>query len=485
MSNDLPVIIQGGMGVAVSSWRLARAVASRGQLGVVSGTGLDQVLARRLQHGDPDGSLRRAIATFPCRATAWRALFDYFIEGGKAPEARYRTPPMFRVDAAPAHLAFAVLSAYTEVWLAREGHDGPVGINLLEKIALPNPAMIYGAMLAGVDYVLMGAGIPWQIPGIMDRLARHESVTLLVPLEDATPGAMVEMRFAPREVIDCDLPALQRPRFLAIVSSAVLAQAILKRATGTVDGFVVEGPTAGGHNAPPRGQVKLNERGEPIYGERDAVDLSRMRAMKLPFWLAGGQGTKDALAAARREGAQGVQVGTAFAFCAESGLAPELRQAVLERAALGTIDVLTDPSASPTDYPFKVVNLPGSLSDSKTYAERERVCDAGYLRRVFRTPEGGIGYRCPSEPVATYAAKGGDPADTEGRKCLCNALIANIGLGQVRKAGYAEPPLVTAGDDLGGLAARFGRNLHGYTAADVIEDILAPICPREGLADDS
>ncbi|MGD8321328.1 MAG: hypothetical protein PVJ02_12765, partial [Gemmatimonadota bacterium] len=36
-----PVIIQGGMGVGISGWRLARAVSSRGQLGVVSGTALD------------------------------------------------------------------------------------------------------------------------------------------------------------------------------------------------------------------------------------------------------------------------------------------------------------------------------------------------------------------------------------------------------------------------------------------------------------
>ena len=53
----LPVIIQGGMGAGVSSWRLARAVSSTGQLGVVSGTALDVILARRLQEGDP-GVLR-------------------------------------------------------------------------------------------------------------------------------------------------------------------------------------------------------------------------------------------------------------------------------------------------------------------------------------------------------------------------------------------------------------------------------------------
>ncbi len=65
MQRDLPVLIQGGMGVAVSDWRLARAVSEAGHLGVVSGTALDAVMARRLQLGDPGGHIRRALAAFP------------------------------------------------------------------------------------------------------------------------------------------------------------------------------------------------------------------------------------------------------------------------------------------------------------------------------------------------------------------------------------------------------------------------------------
>jgi len=38
-----PRIIQGGMGIAVSDWRLARAVSRLGQLGVVSGTAIDSI----------------------------------------------------------------------------------------------------------------------------------------------------------------------------------------------------------------------------------------------------------------------------------------------------------------------------------------------------------------------------------------------------------------------------------------------------------
>ena len=65
-----PVIIQGGMGVGVSGWQLARAVARRGHLGVISGVGCETTLARRLQDGDPDGSLRAAMAAFPVPGVA-------------------------------------------------------------------------------------------------------------------------------------------------------------------------------------------------------------------------------------------------------------------------------------------------------------------------------------------------------------------------------------------------------------------------------
>src|SRR5216684_8056083 len=137
------------------------------------------------------------------------------------------------------------------------------------------------------------------------------------------------MTFVPREFMECDLPPLRRPQFLAIVSSHTLAAAILKRANGKVDGFVVEENAAGGHNAPPRGKLQLNSLGEPIYGERDQVDLEKMRVLGLPFWLAGGYGSPEKLRVAFEAGAAGVQVGTAFAFCAESALRDDYKQAIL------------------------------------------------------------------------------------------------------------------------------------------------------------
>jgi nitronate monooxygenase len=89
--------------------------------------------------------------------------------------------------------------------------------------------------------------------------------------------------------------------------------------------------------------------------------------------------------------------------------------------------VFTDPAASPTNFPFKVAQLEGTLSQPDIYAARPRICDLGFLREAYRTPMGTIDYRCSAEPVTTYVSKGGKVENTAGRKCLCNALMANIG----------------------------------------------------------
>lgn len=47
----VPRIIQGGMGIRISSWELARAVSQKGELGVISGTGVDTIMVRTLQNG--------------------------------------------------------------------------------------------------------------------------------------------------------------------------------------------------------------------------------------------------------------------------------------------------------------------------------------------------------------------------------------------------------------------------------------------------
>jgi nitronate monooxygenase len=268
-------------------------------------------------------------------------------------------------------------------------------------------------------------------------------------------------------------PQVKRPLFLAIVSSDVLATMLARRTESPVDGFVVEAPSAGGHNAPPRGKLQLSDSGEPVYGERDLPDLDVIRDLGLPFWLAGSRAEPEAITDALESGATGVQVGTAFAYCEESGLEPALRRRALDLSRQGRARIYTDPVASPTGFPFKVVQLEGTLSEPELYAERERVCDLGYLRTAFGRADGSLGWRCPAEPVDDYLAKGGALEETIGRKCLCNALMANIGLGQTQRSGAPEQVLLTSGDDVAGVARFLPEGADTYTAADVIDYLLA------------
>ncbi|MFI5336769.1 MAG: nitronate monooxygenase, partial [Opitutales bacterium] len=189
------------MGVAVSGWRLARAVSLTGQLGVVSGTLLAVVQSRKLQQGDPGGHLRRAFDHFPLPAVAERIWRDYYVPGGVPPGASYKATPMPNLTPSAAFTELVVIANFAEVWLAKEGHPGRVGINLLEKIQLPTLPSLYGAMLAGVDYVLMGAGIPRAIPGSLDLLARGEAAELKIDIEGAAPDAPSFLRFDPRSFV--------------------------------------------------------------------------------------------------------------------------------------------------------------------------------------------------------------------------------------------------------------------------------------------
>jgi NAD(P)H-dependent flavin oxidoreductase YrpB (nitropropane dioxygenase family) len=465
----LPAVIQGGMGVGVSGWELARAVSLVGQLGVVSGTALDVVHARRLADGDPGGHLHRAYAAFPNQDTVERVLARWFVDGGRDPDTPYRPVPMFSLHPSRITRELTVLANFAEVWLAKEGHSGLVGINLLEKVQLPTPFAVLGAMLAGVDVVLMGAGIPAAVPALLDDLARGGPVTYRVDVAGASEQHSIELD--PRALLPDGMPSVDRPAFLAIVGAHTLAAYLAKDPATRPDGFVVEGPTAGGHNAPPRGKMQLDHTGQPVYGERDAVDLDKMLAVGLPFWLAGGYGSPDGLRRALAAGASGIQVGTAFALCDESGMAGHLKAAAIEHALEGSLRITTDPLASPSGYPFKVASLDATLSDPEVYEARERVCDLGFLRVAYERDDGTVGFRCPSEPDEHFIAKGGADGDTDGRKCLCNGLMSTVDLPQVRRSG-AEPPLVTLGDDTRSVVATLATSRPGWTAAQVVEQLV-------------
>jgi len=472
--SDFPLIIQGGMGAGVSAWPLAKAVSVCGHLGVVSGTALDVIIARRLQAGDPGGHIRRALSAFPFPEMSRRIVEKYFIEGGKKNDEPFRTVPMCTMNLSQAHLELIVAANFVEVFLAKEGHNGAIGINYLEKIQVPQLASIYGAMLAGVDYVLVGAGIPREIPGVLDSFADGKEASMRLSVLGADKDDDFRMTFDPATFSGGAHQLLRRPRFFAIIASVVLAQTLVKKGSGKVDGLVIEGPSAGGHNAMPRGVLKLDASGEPVYGPKDVVDLDSIKALGAPFWLAGAYGTSQGLKEAFSLGASGIQAGTPFAFCEESGLTKEIRESILKKVLEGTATVFTDPKASPTGFPFKLLRLEGSNSDDDVFSARKRVCDLGYLRHLYRKAENEAGYRCPAEPIDEFVKKGGIAEETAGCKCLCNGLMANIGLAQRRSEGFVELPLLTAGKELSIVRDIIGEKggRISYSAKDVLGHIL-------------
>ena len=472
-----PELIQGGMGVGISNWELSQAVARAGErlnrpvLGVVSGTGLAITMILRLRKGDPN--TRRALESL-CVPEIARGILDrYWLRTERS--SRFRVPPKPEIlvngtDEQKADLAKLLIAAnFVEVWLAKEGHSSPIGINYLEKIQLPRLPEMFGAMLGGVDYVLMGAGIPNQVPGAMDDLARWREASYKI---DVSGSEKYVLSFDPGTIIPEQYRAnLRRPKFLAIVSHHALAQALAHKATGEVDGFVVEGPIAGGHNAPARGK-DLSESGEPVYGERDKPDLGKIRDLEKPFWLAGGYGTAKRLQEAKLAGAAGVQVGSAFALCDESGMREDIKRELKKKSLAGDLRVMANPVVSPSGFPFQVVQLEGSLSDPIVYGERRRSCSLGYLVEAYRTRKGRIGFRCPAEPVKAYVRKGGDPESTEGRVCLCNGLAAASKDGQPTQAPF-EGYIATLGQDQGFIRDLLMDARGSYSAADVIASILS------------
>ncbi len=462
------------MGVAISDWKLAQAVSKEGQLGVISGTGIHLIMIARLMEGDIGGHARRALKHFPFPDPVEWVLKQYYREN---PEkgAPYKRPPMWSFTPSKKLTELTVIANFVETFLAKEGHDNPVGINLLEKVQMPTMASLYGAMLAGIDYVIMGAGIPTQIPGILDRLAKHEKVNYRMEVKGAEADDTFLMDFDPKEIFSNAVSKVQsliRPNFLPIISSVVLAKTLIKRSSGQVNGFVVEGHSAGGHNAPPRGKMELNEEGEPIFGEKDSPILAKIKELGLPFWLAGGYDTPKQLKEAQETGAEGIQVGTAFAFCEESGMEETEKRRVIEKVFDEKAVVLTDPRVSPTGYPFKVVQLEGTMSDPDIYNARPRLCDVGLLREAYKKEDGTLGYRCAAEPVDQYIAKDGKSEDTEERGCLCNNLCASAGFPQHRKDGYVEQPLVSSGKSLPTLLKFFKAGKRTYSAKDVLDYLL-------------
>lgn len=454
MIENPPRLIQGGMGVGVSNHKLARAVAISGQehdvsvLGVVSTTGISVIGTTRLQNGDPD-QIRGYEAFDSDYAQQLASIYRQGQLRRLPPKSEVLVNGTERVKKSTEKLTVA--SAFAEVYLAKEGHRGQIGHNILEKTQREQLTVGLGTMMADVDYCIIGAGIPHQVPAMLENFVHGRTASYKI---DVMGGDGYTMFLDPNEFV-ADGVVLKKPKLLVISSSHTLAQRLAE--TVEVDGFVMEGPSAGGHNAPARSKKILPD-GQPEYGPKDEVNLQKMVDLGIPFWLAGGHATPEALIAARKLGAAGIQVGSAFALCDESGYLEEVKHELRNRIVTNTLDVRTSATASPSGFPFQVVQLPGTLSDEKVYTDRKRICNIGHLttaRQLTEEEGGGLEFSCLAEP-------GGK----EGSICLCNGLGASAGQG-----GLNEPMIVTLGKDTSFYDGISKRDDGGYTANSVVEYI--------------
>ena len=456
IKNSYPTIIQGGMGVNISNWVLAKKVSMLGEQGTISGTMLEWLLAHTLQSGDLDGNVRRVLARFPYQKIVDRVMKTYFVEGGLREDDKSHGVPMFNIDPGELLICLVVCANFVFVSLAKEGHNNPVSVNYLEKVAMPHIYALTGAMLAGADIVTMGAGIPHQIPKVMSQIQNSEVVTYDVPVE-GTNIKNYTMTFDIKKFFGGPLPEMKKPKFLPIISTNLLASVLIKKVgKENIYGFVVEEPTAGGHNAPPRNKKE--------YSEKDYVDYKALSELGLPCWIGGSYATPEKRKYAISVGAQGIQAGSIFALSEESGMRPDIRRSMRFLGFNGLLQVKTDMQISPTGYPFKVAQIPGTISEAGTYYSRKRICNRGGLVILYERSDNTIGRRCSAEPVEKYVAKGGDEADTVNSGCLCNGLFVTAGI----NPDSHEPPVATIGDDVSFLKLLMNNPEDAYTAEDAI-----------------
>lgn len=135
---DLP-IIQGGMGIGLSSYTLAGSVAREGGLGVLSSAGLDKILSAR-----------------------------------KGVKMGHRE------------------AARLDVLDARElsNGNGAIGMNIMVAVINSYENSVLGSMDGGVDVIISGAGLPFALPDIAKTHPRFEEVAL-VPIVSSGRAAEI------------------------------------------------------------------------------------------------------------------------------------------------------------------------------------------------------------------------------------------------------------------------------------------------------
>jgi nitronate monooxygenase len=310
-------IVQGGMGVGVSLHPLAKSVAREGGLGIISSACIDRLVSKR---------------------------------NGK------------KLNIYEA--------AYEEVSLSKI-QDGFAGINIMAALMRDYNDSVRGAIDAGADVIISGAGLPLNLPAI-----QAPKDTALIP----------------------------------IVSSARALEIICKKWEKLgyrPDAVVLEGPLAGGHLGFRIDQVDLDA--NKLENLLPPVKEMAVKCGDFPVIVAGGIYTYDDIVRFMAMGADGVQMGTRFLATEESSASDSYKRAVLE--AKDEDIVVAHRPGSPCGLPFRVIKQsPMYVSSLKRL--RKPKCDKGYV--LMKDAEGKYTI-CPAKQ------------DNENYFCICNGLLSSAG----------------------------------------------------------
>jgi nitronate monooxygenase len=303
-------IVQGGMGVDISTSSLALTIARLGGIGHISDAMAPYVSDRKFKthfQADKQKRFREYAATLDKKGVKWD--FDSTYQG--------------------------TLNHVRSTMEAKTG-PGAVFVNLMEKLTMGNPqetlrARLLAAMDGGIDGITLSAGL-------------HTGTLKLV--ED-------HRRF--RDV-----------KFGIIVSSARALSVFLrgsKRADRYPDYVIVEGPLAGGHLG---FGIDCLHQFDLKTLVSDVLGLLKKEELNIPVIAAGGVFTGTDAAEFLQLGAGAVQVATRFTISEECGFPAPVKQLYL-RAREEDVEVNL---SSPTGYPMRMLkNSPSLRSNVKPNCE--------------------------------------------------------------------------------------------------------------------
>ena len=371
-------IVQGGMGVGISAHRLAGTVARAGAVGTIASIDL------RHHHADLSELARH------CR--------------DKDELNRLNLIGLDREIKAALELA--------------AGH-GLVAVNVMKAVT-EYPALVRQACASGAQAIVMGAGLPLDLPEMTEG---YPDVALIPILSDARGVAIVLKKWARKGVLP--------------------------------DAIVIEHPLyAGGHLGAPNPAELANERfnfGEALPGIFKVFDDMGIAREQIPIIVGGGINSHEKLLAALALGASAVQLGTPFAVSEEGDAHPNFKHVLADAKPE---DIVTFMSVA--GLPARAVNTPWLANYMKRESKLQAVAKADPKRCA-------IGLHC-----LTHCGLR-DGLEKAGQFCIDSQLVAAL-KGEVNKGLFFR----------GSESLPFGNEIR--PVRDLIDYLMTGVKPERAAA---